>query len=371
MTHPTFTGARMVLANGAPIEDLRLGKGRELALSSSTGEINAGSVKEAAQIITQMMQAVASGQIIPEHMGPQGQMSAQAAASARRELLAEALADNTGNKWAALGASLAQRIEEQAGREGFVRKLMVGNVLRQGEVQRVPMPAHDTLAVVATSQANVGYQTIRQRVFLPDEFEIQANVRVENLDIQQVNGDLLDHAYNDGLNAIMVGEDRLWKKAADATVGRINPLELIAGELTPKHLGRLRQQVARWNLPATTILLSNDYWADVIGSNDFATFFDPITKYDLVLNGQIGTLVGMNIITDAFRQPNQKVLEPGEIYVVADAINHGAYSTRGGVESTPTSGADHGNSTRGWFLSEPFSLVLANVRSVAKGKRLA
>lgn len=280
------------------------------------------------------------------------------------------MADTTGQLWSALGASLAQSISDQADREGFVRKLMVGNTLKQGEVQRVPMPAHDTMAVVATSSSNTGYQTIRQRVFTPDEFEIQANVRVENLDIQQVNGDLLDHAYNDGLQAIMVAEDRLWKKAADQTVGIVNNLELIAGELTTKNLGRLRQAIAAWGLPTTHILLSNDYWADVIGSNDFATFFDPITKYDLVLNGQIGTLVGMEIITDAFRQPNQKVLAPGEIYVVSDPINHGAYSTRGGIQSTPTSGADAGNSTRGWFMVEPFSLVLANVRSVVKGKRV-
>lgn len=369
MPQQHFQGARMVLANGAPIEDLRLGKGRELALSSSTGELNASSVKDAAAIIGEMMKAVASGQIIPANQAPQSKMTAMAAAEARREVLVEALGDS--EKWSALGASLAQRIEEQAARDGFVRKLMLGNTLRQGEIQRVPMPAYDTLAVVATSSSNVGYQTIRQRVFQPAEFEIQANVRVENLDIQQVNGDLLDHAYNDGLNAIMVAEDRLWKKAADQAVGAVNPLELIAGELTPKHLARLRQRVARWNLPVTTVLLSNDYWEDVIGSNDFATFFDPITKYDLVLNGQIGTLVGMNIITDAFRQPNQKVLNPGEIYVVADAQNHGAYSTRGGIASTPTSGADHGNSTRGWFMTSPFSLVLANVRSVAKARRLA
>jgi len=73
---------------------------------------------------------------------------------------------------------------------------------------------------------------------------------------------------------------------------------------------------------------------------------------------------------DAFRQPNQKVLNAGEIYVVSDPQNHGSYSTRGGIQSTPTSGADMGNSTRGWFMTEPFSLVLANPRSVVKGKRI-
>src|SRR5690606_3394475 len=202
-----------------------------------------------------------------------------------------------------------------------------------GEVQRVPMPSHDAMAVIATSATGVGYQQIRQRVFHPEEFEIIANVRVSTLDLEQVNGDLLEHAYNDGLNAIMVAEDRLWKKSADMTVGVTNKLEYIAGELTTKNLGRLRQAVAGWNLPATTCLISNDYWADIIGSNDFATFLDPITKYDLALNGQLGTLVGMTLLTDAFRQPNQKVLNPGEIYVVADPQNHAAYSTRGGIRS--------------------------------------
>lgn len=368
MTHQAFAGASLVLRDGSPIEELRLGKGRELALSKSTGELNASSTQDAMRIVGEMMQAMASGQIVQQPKTMSQREEALATSELRRQVLADSMQDPT--KWAALGASLAQQINEQADREGFVRKLMQGNTLKQGDIQRVPMPTHDTMAVVATSSSNVGYQTIRNRVFTPDEFEIQANVRVENLDIQQVNGDLLDHAYNDALQSIMVAEDRLWKKAADSTVGIVNNLELIAGELTTKNLGRLRQAIARWGLPATHIVLSNDYWADVIGSNDFATFFDPITKYDLVLNGQIGTLVGMNIITDAFRQPNQKVLNPGEIYVVASPENHGSYSTRGGIQSMPTSGADSGNSTRGWFMTEPFSLVIANVRSVVKGRRI-
>jgi hypothetical protein len=369
MTQSAFQGASLVLRDGSPIEDLRLGKGRDLALASN-GEYNAHNKQDAMRIVGELMQAMASGDI--RHGAPAMSKSqeALAASEARRNVLAAAMQDETGTKWRALGASLAQQIDEQSDREGFVRKLMVGNVLKQGDIQRIPMPTHDTMAIVATSSANVGYQTIRNRLFTPDEFEIQANVRVENLDIQQVNGDLLDHAYNDALQAIMVAEDRLWKTAADKTVGVVNNLELIAGELTTKNLGRLRQAIARWGLPATHIILANDYWQDVIGSNDFATFFDPITKYDLVLNGQIGTLVGMNIITDAFRQPNQKVLNPGEIYVVSDPRNHGAYSTRGGIQSSPTNGADTGTSTRGWFMTEPFSLAITNVRSVVKARRI-
>lgn len=356
-----FQGARMVLKNGAPLEDLKFGKRGELALSASTGEFNASNKKDLANAITQLMQAVASGEVVAEQT-PQDEVAT------RREILAEA--SSSPEKWAALGANIAQQVYEQADRDGFLRKVSVGNTLRPGEVQRVPMPAHDAFAVIATAGAGVGYQQIRQRFFQPEEFEIIANVRVATLDLEQVNGDLLEHAYNDALQAIMVAEDRLWKKSADMTVNMVNPLEYIAGELTTKNLGKLRQAVAQWNLPATTAIIANDFWSDIIGSNDFATFLDPITKYDLALNGQLGTLVGLNLITDAFRQPNQKVLNPGEIYVVSDPENHAAYSTRGGIRSTPVDGAYEGSTSKGWLLSEPFSFILANNRSVAKGQRL-
>ncbi len=362
-----FTGAKMVLANGDPLTEIRLGKSQSASLDSKTGEFNAHNQQELVQQIGQLMTAFASGQIVE---AADDSAAAVSQADARRELVASALNDQSGEAWAALGSGLARQINEQADREGFLRRICSGSTLRQGEVARVPMPSHDSMAVVATSAAETGFQIIRQRVFTPDEFEIQANVRVENLDIEQVNGDLLEHAYNDGLQAVMVQEDKLWKQAADQTVGIVNPLELIAGELTTKSLGALRQGVAKWNLPATTAIISNDYWADIIGSSDFATMLDPITKYDLAMNGQLGTLVGMNLITDAFRAPNQKVLNAGEIYVIASPENHAAYTTRGGIRSTPTSGANSGNSTRGWFMTQPFSFVLANSRSVAKGKRV-
>lgn len=265
-----MTGAKMVLANGAPLEELRLGKSTAAALDGKTGEFNAYDKKDLLNSINGLMAAVASGQVV------QDTQTAAQASEARREVLAEALADDTGAKWAALGSGLARQISDQVSREGFLRRISQGQTLKQGEVPRVPMPSHDAMGVVATSSANVGFQTIRQRVFTPAEFEIISNVRVDNLDIEQVNGDLLEHAYNDGLQSIMVKEDKLWKAAADQTVGVVNPLELIVGELTTRALGNLRQAVAQWNLPATTALIGNDYWADIIGSNDFATMLDPI-----------------------------------------------------------------------------------------------
>lgn len=356
-------GARMVLADGSPLEELRYSKGAELALGSN-GEFNAHDSKDLAQQIARLMNAVQSGIVVPEKQ----QMATASSSDDRREIMREAMASD--DNWKALGANIAQQVYEQSERDGFLRKLSQGNTLRTGEVQRVPMPPHDSMAVVATGPAGVGYQNIRARQFLPAEFEIIANVRVNALDMEQVSGDLLEHAYNDALQSMMVQEDRLWKKAADATVGMMNPLEYIAGELTTKNLGRLRTAVTDWNLPVTTAIISNDYWSDIIGSNDFATMLDPITKYDLALNGQLGTLIGLQLLTDGFRAPNQKVLERGEIYVVASPEHHAAYSTRGGIQSRPVDYAHEGSTAKGWMLSEAFSFVLANNRSVVKGKRL-
>lgn len=362
MKNPYAT-AQVVLKNGDPLTELRLGKSNMRSLSESTGEFNANDKKELIRSITGMFQAMSSGEI--RHTTAADR---QAEIEARREVVVAAYADP--DKWAALGADLAVQIQEQRNREGFLRRVAVSQDLKQGQLPRVNVPMWDAMAVVATGPANVQFQLIRNKQFTPAEFEVVANLRCERLEMEQVGGDILDNLYNQGLDSIMVKEDKLWKQSADLTVGVANPLNYIAGNLTPQILATIRQGVTDWNLPATTAIISNDFWSDIIGSNDFATMLDPVTKYDLVMNGELGTLVGLNLLTDGFRQPNQKVLNRGEIYVLSTPEHHGCFSDRGGVRSEPTTGADSGNTSRGWLLSEILSWTLANSRSVSKGRRV-
>lgn len=358
-----YSAAQVVLKDGAPITDLRFSGSSGRALDERSGEFNAQDKKELIRSISKMFEAMSSGEI-------RHKTSAEKSAEldARREVVVASYADP--EKWAALGADLAMQIQEQRNREGFLRRIAVGQDLKQGQLPRINVPLWDAMAVVATGPANVEFQLIRNKQFQPAEFEVTANLRAERLEMEQVGGDILDNLYNQGLDAIMVKEDLLWKKSADLTVGVVNPLNLIAGLLSPQVLATIRQGVTDWNLPATTAIISNDFWADIIGSNDFATMLDPVTKYDLALNGELGTLVGLNLLTDGFRQPNQKVLNRGEIYVVSTPEHHGCYSDRGGVRSEPTTGADSGNTTRGWLMSELISWTLANPRSVSKGRRV-
>jgi hypothetical protein len=359
-----YAGASVVLQNGDPIEALKFGTSNSHALDPKSGEFNAYDKQDVLRSISEMMKMSNSGAI---QARPQSTSKERAQEiETRRQILSAAMDDPV--MWKALGASMATQIETQRDRQGFMRRVLVGNTVKQGDVARITVNTHDAVAVVATSSANVAHQIIRANGGgVPvSEFEIIANLRVENIDLQQVGGDLLDKCYNQGVQAIMVGEDRLLKKAFDESVGIKNPLTYVGGSLTPAVLATLRNQVAGWGLPATTALIANDYWSDISGDASFGQFLDPVTKYDLVLNGFISTLSGMELITDAFRNPNQKVLNKGEIYILTSSENLGGYTDRGGITATPTSGSDVGNTTRGWMLNEMLGMMVANPSGVAK-----
>jgi hypothetical protein len=360
MNRNTAQNSRFVLANGDPIDSLKF-EGSNLAALASNGEINASDKKDLIQSIDKIMSLSSKGAIRQESISTSDQKRAD------QDLIAQANSDPA--YWEALGANIAEAIQDQSERRGFLRNFALGNNLRQGEIQRVPMPRHEVQAVVATSPTEMGYQLIRDRYYTPAEFEIKGNVRVSQLELDQSGGDMMRDIRDQAMESIMVAEDRLLKKAADRTVGRANEITYIGGELTPKALANIQEQVSAWNLPASKALFAVDFWKDVIGNSEFSTMLDPVSKYDLVLNGKIGTLIGLELVTDAFRPENQKVLDKGEIYVVSDPEHHAAYSTRG-IRSTPTDGANAGETTKGWLMSENFSFVLANIRSVAKGIRI-
>lgn len=351
-------GAQVMLKDGSPIENLTIG-GQQL-LSQSTGEINAHDKGELMQRIGQLMALSSQGEIVRRD---------SAAIDAGRALISEAYDDATGAKWASLGSDLANKVHEYSERNGFMRGLLMPHTLRQGETPRIPVKSLDVIAVVANGMANMGFQRVTQKVLNVPEFEVKGNVRVSRLDLEQIAGDLLDDAYQQCLEAITTQEDRLWKQAADMTVGKANPITYLGAKLTPASLARLQEKVSGWNLPVRKALIANDFWVDIQGSADWHTALDPVTKYDLLFNGRLATISGMEITTDGFRDPKQRVLERGEIYVISEPEYHGVFTNRGGVQSTPTDGANSGDTDKGWLLSELLSLTIANTRSVAKGIR--
>lgn len=58
------------------------------------------------------------------------------------------------------------------------------------------------------------------------------------------------------------------------------------------------------------VLMHSKPWSVIIGSNQYASIFDPITRYDLALNGILGTAIGCAFYTDAFMAPHLKDKSP-------------------------------------------------------------
>ena len=75
-------------------------------------------------------------------------------------------------------------------------------------------------------------------------------------------------------------------------------------------------------------------------------------------------------ITDGLRKENQRVLQPGEIFVTAAKENLGVFTDRGGLEATATDGAVVTTSNRGWYMQEHFSLTAPNGRAVQYLRRV-
>ena len=186
----------------------------------------------------------------------------------------------------------------------------------------------------------------------------------------QSSGDVLQEKFLEATEATMVAEDRLWYNQVQALVGVDNTLSIISGQLTPYNLMTVVSQVTRWGLKNAHLLTASDLWQDIIGNSDFHQAIDPVARHELLLTGELGVMYGMTITSDAYRHPQHKVLGQGEFYVISDALNHGAYSDRGGLTSTPTDISVERIPGRGYVIHESLAVCVANSRSVAKGIRV-
>lgn len=356
-------GGYVMTASGAPADqELRgLSGGR---MFDGQGEINAWDKRDAAMNIRHFASKAAAGELKRESL------NAFVPKNERHQTLVAAYHDQSGQKWAALGAGIAQLVQERQQREGLVRKLLNQNPLNIGEEPKIQMPKKVAEAVVATSEASVEFQVVRTNKLYPTELSLVSNLRVSNLELQQASGDLLEELYNQAYESILVKEDRLWKMAADklADTG-VNPTVLLGTNLTPALLSQIKRQLTGWGLPVGAMLMANDFWDDMLGNPGFYDLYDPVTRYNLIQDGTIGTIFGMPIITDAFRDPNYRILQNGEMYITASADFSGGFTDRGGVEATPVDGAQTGSDSKGWFLRESFSLGLVNPKAIVRVRR--
>lgn len=335
--------------------EARLSGHQELAFGQN-GELNASSVQDLILNIGKLMQLARTVDLRTES-------DATTLEESRQMVVA---AFNSKEAHAELGATLSDDLYVAAKRNGFMRRLLSYKPIASGTRPEFRVRQQGVTAIAAGSPTRLQSQIVRDKLYTPPEFYITARLFIEQREIDQSTTDVVEEKYMEGLTGSMVTEDRVWYRLANASVGVENALTTVAGNVTPTVLAALRNNVIRWNIPASTWLIATDIWNDIIADSGFQQLIDPVSKNELLLTGQLGRILGMEIITDGFRHQQHKVLNQGEMFIVGDPINHGVYGDRGGINSTPIDVSHEGMPGRGWVLTESMAMAIANARSVAK-----
>jgi len=94
-----------------------------------------------------------------------------------------------------------------------------------------------------------------------------------------------------------------------------------------------------------------------------------VSKHEIVVNGSLPSILGVNIVTDGFRESHLKVLNQGEVYMLAQPQELGGITSRGDLVTEPTRGYNMGQPWRGWFMTRLRSVVIGNSRGMVRGQR--
>lgn len=327
----------------------------------ANGELNASSKRELMQVVGHVL--ASSRESVTTHRA-----SAENA-EMRIAHLREAYADKSGTKFQVLGEVISEEIWETLGREGFSRRLMSVMPLAKGQTGRVKVRRKDVVAYQVTTDVKIQEQRIRQMYVYPPEFYLGAYILIEDKEIEQASTDLLDEKFQDGLEAILRREDQITRSLLNNASTVFNDLVLFT-TFNPSVLTTLRTQVNRWGTPAATMLIAFDIWDDIIADADFVQWWDQVHKHELILEGRLGSMLGMEIITDGYRYPTLQVLQPGEVYVTASPVTLGTITQRKELDSRAIDTYNQGRPARGWFMEQIQGMVVVNARACDRGVRV-
>lgn len=330
---------------------------------ASNGEINASNKEDLMKGISALMALASAGQV------KKAEEKAVASVADHKAMLAEASTNY--DAAVALADTFTAQVNETLGRDGFARRLMQFRQLNNGDVLKVRLRKRDTLAFVTTSNPNTIASVARQQFAIPEMFNISCNVNIEKIELAQDTGDLLQDRYEDALEQVMCAEDRVFLKLAREAAGVYNsPFGFT--NFTPEVCAAMRTAIQQnGGIPVTQMLVSYDIWNDILANPEFTAFYSEIAKHEIVLEGNIGTLMGMNIVTDGYRIETLRVLPQNTVYMFGAPETLGVIGQWGDMSVDSVNKANFGQARLGWFINVIEAMCIGNARSVTMGKRLA
>ena len=252
------------------------------ALIGNNGEINASNKVDLMKGIATLIQAAANGEV--REATAEDEMSP----AEKKEYLATAIANGTNSEqWMTIGSSMAAEVKETLGREGFARKFMQFKPMSNGEPLKVRLRKRDTLAWISTTNPKTVASIARAPYVEPGMFSLNANINIERVEIAQDTGDLLDDRYSDGLESMLVAEDKVFLKLADNAATCLNSPYYFS-EFTPVSMQNMKTEIAsNGGIPVTSMLISFDIWNDIVAQPEFTAWYSEIAKHELVMEGNL------------------------------------------------------------------------------------
>jgi len=325
----------------------------------ATDELNASSKIDAIRAQHAIINALRTGQV--DRTNPHLRAN-------QYDMLREASADRTGKSWQILGQRMGEGIYETMDRQGLARHVMQTIETNEG-IARVPIHKKDVVGSMATTSGNWTPSVVQNHEVYPEWLNIAVNVHVAEVEIAMASYDMLEESYNKALEQSMVVEDRIAKSLWDANANIANALTLF-NTFTPAVFSSVKNLVRNWGLSVTSTIIAVDIWDDIATSTEFSTWFDPMTKRELIMDGELGSILGVQIFTDATRPNTLQVLNAGEVYMFAAPSSTGAIVQREPFRIQATDQYNNGSPTRGWFGWMIEAQTCPNARAQAKAQRI-
>lgn len=337
------------------------------------GNIEASSRMDLARAIQTMLKVAAQPELIGDGNRREAEVAERNSYSVdpeRIEAQLQMLRDSEGNRDAEMiiGETLGDSVVETMGRAGFTRNCLQLQNVAQGQEARWRIRRKDVIAHQITSSGQVRASEIRDYFTYPKSYQLTGAVLVEDKELEHSDSALLDEKFQDLLEQIWRQEDLHFKTLLDSLAPTINNV-IQFNTFTPTTFTTLRTQIRQHSIPCTRAILAVDLWDDIIAGTDFVNFWDEVHKHELIENGSLGSILGVNLLTDGFRHAALRVLNDGECYFLGSPQTLGGIAQHGELKTRPTDRYNMNEAKRGWFFTLIESMVLLNARAISRGHR--
>lgn len=351
---------------------------RRQALSMG-GVFNAANRKQAGDYTARMASQIAAGEWEPQNRfsasngladdNPRGQ-SRTASADELRALHATVRSavhdDSTHTR---LAQDVQIFLKETGDRVGFMPLVLVEKEMNPGAPYKIPIGFKQGTVQVAEGPTHVVPATYRNKTITPPEFDIQAHIKGGIPEIAANPGNALNDMLNQGLEQIVVASDRLVRNFSQ-NVANVFHAPIGISTLTPTIASQAEVAVTEFSAsPAQTMIMAVSFWTDFRTDSAWAEAYSPVQQYELLLDGRMGSVYGMTLVTDGMRIEQLQVLEPDEVFVYAAPDKNGAFIKYSEVESTPTDYRSLSQNAIGFFISQRAGVVYHGARSTISIQR--